>query len=73
MKVNIGDIVFNEYNHVGKLNKIHPWGEAEVDVINYGEEHDTDYCNISNLRKATDEEIGDALLDSIKNTINNKE
>ena len=71
MKVNIGDIVFNEYNHVGKLSKIHPWGEAEVDVIDFGLENDIDYCDISNLRKATDEEIGKALLDSIKNTINN--
>ena len=55
--IEIGNIVVNEYNHIGKLTAINGYDEAEIEVLNYGIKNDTDYCSYKKCRLATEEEI----------------
>lgn len=68
----IGDIVYNEYHHVGKLVEINGYDEAGVDVYDFGIEDDTDWCALSKCRKATPVEIAKAKAIGLQCQLNIK-
>lgn len=56
----LGDIIINEYGHVGAILYM-VGNEIEMSVFNYNIEDDTDWCSVSGSRLATEDEILDAF------------
>lgn len=52
--ISVGDVVVNEYGHLGAVVALLAPDEAKVAVVNYGLKDDFDYCAASKCRIATE-------------------